>query len=176
MMDQTLISEVMQLRSQGLPDSLVTGELTKRGYPPEDISLAISHADVGSVPGAVPFQSNGATPQSDIYSRFEEIAETFDCYKFNDRSFEIRFKIRGHRVAIGVFALEQAGNGTLSLDRVLVGEEDKRRQFFDKYKLVIEGLARLNPHFQTFSFKNNIFRLNNYLFFSIFHSSCVYSF
>ncbi len=75
---------------------------------------------------------------------FEEIAETFDCYKFNDRSFEIRFKIRGHRVAIGVFALEQAGNGTLSLDRVLVGEEDKRRQFFDKYKLVIEGLARLN--------------------------------
>ena|SRR3989338_3602086 len=90
MMDQTLISEVMQLRSQGLPDSLVTGELTKRGYPPEDISLAISHADVGSVPGAVPFQSNGATPQSDIYSRFEEIAETIIDEKWDELLAEVK--------------------------------------------------------------------------------------
>ncbi|MEK6901550.1 MAG: hypothetical protein AABX37_04360 [Nanoarchaeota archaeon] len=92
MMDQTLISEVMQLRSQGLPDSLVTGELTKRGYSPEDISLAISQADVSSVSGggASSPQSNGITPQSDIYSRFEELAESIIDEKWDDLLAEVR--------------------------------------------------------------------------------------
>ncbi len=92
-MDQTLVSEVVQLRSQGLPDSLVTGELTRKGYPPEDISLAISQADLtvvsGSGQSASP-QSSGGTPQSDLYSRFEEIAEGIIDEKWDDLLAEVK--------------------------------------------------------------------------------------
>ncbi|MBI4983648.1 hypothetical protein HZC32_03315 [Candidatus Woesearchaeota archaeon] len=46
--NKLLISEVLQLREQGLTDSLIAEELKKKGYSVQQISMAISEADISS--------------------------------------------------------------------------------------------------------------------------------
>ena len=86
MIDQNLMTEVAHLREQGLPDSMVTGELTKKGYAPEDISLAISHVDTTNNAPQMP----QAGSQDDMYSRFEEIAENIIDEKWDDLIAEVK--------------------------------------------------------------------------------------
>lgn len=52
------VSDVMDLRAQGLADSFISEELKKRGYSAQQIAMALSQADGGENMGLNDFNSN----------------------------------------------------------------------------------------------------------------------
>lgn len=57
------VSDVLQLRGQGLTDNLIAEELRKRGYGPQQITMALSEADSsGGDPNYGNFPSPGNLP------------------------------------------------------------------------------------------------------------------
>jgi hypothetical protein len=107
------VSEVNQLRSQGLSDDLIKGELTKKGYTPDQLNLALSQADasmpaMGSAgPGfsSQPMPSYSSSPSSmhsaggpppvngangNIYERIEEITESIIDEKWDELLAEVK--------------------------------------------------------------------------------------
>jgi uncharacterized phage infection (PIP) family protein YhgE len=98
------VSEVLQLRQQGLTDDIIVEELSQRGYPQQQISEAIGQADQ-SAPAADSFPMPGqgyAGPQesasqpsyqedmSNVYERMEEIAESLIDEKWDDLIVEVK--------------------------------------------------------------------------------------
>ena len=89
-----LVSEVMELRSQGLPDTLVRQELQSRGYPEQQVEQAISQADtgVGMAPQsyAPSTPSYGQNADGNIYERLEEVAEGLIDEKWDELIAEVK--------------------------------------------------------------------------------------
>jgi len=100
------VSEVLQLRQQGLTDDIIVDELSQRGYNQQQISEAISQADQ-SAPAAEPAYSPGQMPSmpmqempspqpayqedmSNVYERMEEIAESLIDEKWDDLIAEVK--------------------------------------------------------------------------------------
>lgn len=103
------VSEVMQLRQQGLTDDIIIEELSQRGYQQQQISEAIAQADAGqpsgqdagygaqdmpSSPGQMPMisspQPSYQEDMSNIYERMEEIAESLIDDKWADLITEVK--------------------------------------------------------------------------------------
>ncbi len=89
-MPNGLISEVLELRSQGLSDAVVKQELQSRGYLPSQVEQALQQADVPpSYPSAAGYSSAG-TDQGNIYERIEEITENIIDEKWDDLIAEVK--------------------------------------------------------------------------------------
>ena len=104
------INEVMQLRDQGLTDSIIMDELSKKGYSHEQITKALSQADASSVSSsasmpmpppngnremdmgmsAVPPEPRRNGEMGNIYERIEEIAESMIDEKWDDLISEVK--------------------------------------------------------------------------------------
>jgi len=93
-------SEVVQLRQQGLTDSIIRDELSRKGYSHEQITQALSHADSSQPSFDMPSQSGSAQmsmPPSaqdndvgSIYERIEEITESMIDEKWDDLISEVK--------------------------------------------------------------------------------------
>lgn len=102
------VSEVLQLRQQGLTDDIIVDELSQQGYQQQQISEAIAQADAtgqgsdygaqGGMPGSMPMMpqempSTQPSYQGDvnnIYERIEEIAESMIDAKWDDLIAEVK--------------------------------------------------------------------------------------
>jgi len=101
------VSDVLQLRQQGLTDDIIIEELSQRGYPQQQISEAIAQADSSSpagygqsMPGAdqmpiMPQEMSSPQPSyqedmSNIYERMQEIAEAMIDEKWDDLIGEVK--------------------------------------------------------------------------------------
>ena len=101
------VSDVLQLRQQGLTDDIIIEELSQRGYPQQQISEAIAQADSSSpagygqsMPGAdqmpmMPLEMPSPQPSyqedmSNIYERMQEIAEAMIDEKWDDLIGEVK--------------------------------------------------------------------------------------
>ncbi|MEK6940175.1 MAG: hypothetical protein AABX31_05590 [Nanoarchaeota archaeon] len=102
------VSEVLQLRQQGLTDDIIVEELSQRGYQQQQISEAIAQADeqppaygaqdLPASPGSMPMmQPEMPSPQpsyqedmSNIYERMEAIAESLIDEKWDDLIAEVK--------------------------------------------------------------------------------------
>lgn len=92
--NSSLVSEVLQLRSQGLPDAMLVNELTQRGYLPEQVQQALSQADAPAYPEYPPEYAASppasTAPKDDLYERIEEIAETIIDEKWDELIAEVK--------------------------------------------------------------------------------------
>src|SRR3989338_10085702 len=102
------VSEVTQLRQQGLTDDIVVDELSQRGYTQQQISEAIAQADAGQGSGygmsSPPEQMSNMQPEmsmpsaqpayqedvSNIYERIEEITESMIDERWDDLIGEVK--------------------------------------------------------------------------------------
>lgn len=107
------VSEVLQLRQQGLSDDIVVDELSQRGYAQQQISEAIAMADqsgssgpsaynmpgVQAMPMAGPMPSAQEMPaqpayqdnmNNNIYERIEEITESMIDERWDDLIVEVK--------------------------------------------------------------------------------------
>ncbi len=104
------VSEVLQLRQQGLTDDIIIDELSQRGYNQQQISEAIGQADttqptdqnqgygMPNAPASGPsFAPEMSSPQpayqedmSNVYERMEEIAESLIDEKWDDLITEVK--------------------------------------------------------------------------------------
>ena len=103
------VSEVLQLRQQGLTDDIIVEELSQRGYQQQQINEAIAQADASpsesdsgygmpSSPGAMPMmpqempssQPSSQEDMSNVYERMEEIAESLIDEKWDDLIAEVK--------------------------------------------------------------------------------------
>ncbi|MFA6462065.1 MAG: hypothetical protein WCV90_07415 [Candidatus Woesearchaeota archaeon] len=106
------VSDVLQLRGQGLTDNLIAEELRKRGYVPQQITMALSEADSsGGDPGygnpfpqpgnfsqpnfssnngpMSPAPSSGATDDA-LFERIEDTVESMIDEKWDELIGEVR--------------------------------------------------------------------------------------
>ncbi len=91
MFEQDVVPQVMQMRSQGLPDNLIISELGKQGIPPEQVQGAIAQADSGaSFPPVQSSYDGMSAPAPDYAGRMEEIAEGIIDQKWNDLLKEVQ--------------------------------------------------------------------------------------
>ena len=102
--DASLMDEMMNLRSQGLTDNLILAELTQRGYPPQQVQMALSSAasEGDNFASSPPYPQSGysqpqqtpANPsdpqQGNIYERIEEIAESIIDQKWDELIVEVK--------------------------------------------------------------------------------------
>ena len=101
------VSEVLQLRQQGLTDDIIVEELSQRGYAQQQISEAIAQADASppaneqdsgyGLPTGPTFAPEMSSPHpsyqedmSNIYERMEEIAESLIDDKWDDLIAEVK--------------------------------------------------------------------------------------
>ncbi|MEK6899755.1 MAG: hypothetical protein AABX05_01395 [Nanoarchaeota archaeon] len=104
------VSEVMQLRQQGLTDDIIIDELSQKGYSQQQISDAISQSDAGQEqqPASYSMQNMPAEQMqqpmpempsqqqmlqddnSNIYERIEEITESMIDEKWDDLILEVK--------------------------------------------------------------------------------------
>lgn len=93
-----LASQIMELRTQGLPDNMVLAELQRRGYPAEQAQAALQEADSGGM-GGMDNNPQGGYPQpsgptaagdDNIYERIEEIAESLIDEKWDELLAEVK--------------------------------------------------------------------------------------
>ena len=107
------VSEVLQLRQQGLSDDIVVDELSQRGYAQQQISEAIAMADQSGAsgpstynqPGAQAMPMAGPMPSAqempaqpayqdnmnnNIYERIEEITESMIDERWDDLIAEVK--------------------------------------------------------------------------------------
>ncbi len=108
---QNPVQDVMQLRNQGLTDQLIMSELSKRGYDPSQVQMAISQIDGGysqdmpAPPSSYggyggggqqsysqpPSASSGSSAaDGNIYERIQEIAETMIDEKWDELLAEVK--------------------------------------------------------------------------------------
>ena len=107
-------NDVLQLRNQGLTDNLIAEELRKRGYNPQQITMALSEADssgdmsssfpppgsggfspnyvaqplaFGSQPGSVP---SAGGPDDAFFERMEEMVENMIDEKWDELLGEVK--------------------------------------------------------------------------------------
>jgi len=109
-----LASQVMALRSQGLADSVIVGELGQKGFSPQQVSTVLSSLDASAGPDDMPLPDNGmggssfasfgspsAQPGNSslqaggagddaLYSRIEEIAEGLIDEKWDELIGEVK--------------------------------------------------------------------------------------
>lgn len=98
------VSEVLQLRQQGLTDDIVVDELSQQGFTQQQISEAIAQADQSAPVAPESYPASGmpmmqpemSSPQpyqedrSNIYERIEEIAESMIDEKWDDLIVEVK--------------------------------------------------------------------------------------
>ena len=94
--------EVRNLRDQGLADSLINDELTRKGYPEENVSQAMSALDDMPVPTpeggssmqemdfSPPPRSVSGSNDGNIYERIEEMAESLIDEKWDELISEVK--------------------------------------------------------------------------------------
>ena len=104
---QNPVQDVIQLRNQGLTDQLIMSELSKRGYGPQQVQLAITQVDssygqeMPSAPSSYSGYSGGQSPypsapsssastEGNIYERIQEIAETMIDEKWDELLAEVK--------------------------------------------------------------------------------------
>ena len=101
--DASLTDEIMDLRGQGLTDNLILAELTQRGYPQQQVQMALSsaapqeeaYAPAPAYPQSYPSQQQASAPNSDpqqgnIYERIEEITESIIDQKWDELIVEVK--------------------------------------------------------------------------------------
>jgi phage shock protein A len=88
-MPNNLISEVLELRSQGLSDAVVKQELQSRGYLPSQVEQALQQADTPYL-SAASGSGMPAPDQGNIYERIEEITESIVDEKWDDLIAEVK--------------------------------------------------------------------------------------
>jgi len=103
--DASLTDEIMDLRGQGLTDNLILAELTQRGYPQQQVQMALSsvapaeeaYVPAPAYPQSYPQQQTSpvATQSSDaqqgnIYERIEEITESIIDQKWDELIVEVK--------------------------------------------------------------------------------------
>ncbi len=94
MVDNNLIFQVQQLRSQGLADAVIREELIQQGYDGEEVDMAV----MGSLPAeesASPSFAPSWTPppagdEGNIYERIESIAESLIDEKWDELIAEVK--------------------------------------------------------------------------------------
>ncbi len=92
-----LTAEVMQLRTQGLSDSIIMQELTQRGYNQMQVQQSIRQADSADQSATTAFAAPDAAmaapaapaPNDNIYDRIEEIAESMIDEKWDELIAEV---------------------------------------------------------------------------------------
>jgi len=102
------VSEVLQLRQQGLTDDIIVDELSQQGYTQQQINDAITQADQSAPAPAEPYPAAGPGPMfgappempapqpsyqedvSNFYERIEEIAEAMIDEKWDDLIAEVK--------------------------------------------------------------------------------------
>ena len=100
------VSEVLQLRQQGLTDDIVVDELSQQGYTQQQISEAIAQADQSAAAASESYPSSGQMPMmqqempsqqpsyqedmGNIYERIQEIAESMIDEKWDDLITEVK--------------------------------------------------------------------------------------
>jgi len=107
---QSPVQDVMQLRNQGLTDQLIMNELSKRGYDPSQVQMAISQLDSGygqemptapssygnygggqsSYPSSPASSNSSSGADGNIYERIQEIAETMIDEKWDELLAEVK--------------------------------------------------------------------------------------
>ncbi len=86
-----IAAEAIQLRQQGLPDSIIHQELQSRGYAPGQIDQALQQAESAAM--SLPTYAESAAPDTDrgnIYERIEEITESIIDEKWDDLIAEVK--------------------------------------------------------------------------------------
>lgn len=86
-------AEVQELRNQGLADTVIIDELSKRGYSPQQIQGALAQVEDSSSAMPPPMRQERYTPsgENDGFSgRLEEIAESIIDEKWEDLLSEVR--------------------------------------------------------------------------------------
>lgn len=90
---QDLSSQIGEMRSQGLSDSLIAEELKNNGYSSDQVNQAMMQVDYSPsefrVPSMAP-STPSASEGSDIYSRMEEIAENLIDEKWDQLIGEVK--------------------------------------------------------------------------------------
>lgn len=101
-MPNGIISEVLQLREQGLSDAVVKQELQSRGYLPSQVEQALQQADqpgyqgysasgmAGGMAGGMGSMPGSDQGQGNIYERIEEITESIVDEKWDDLIAEVK--------------------------------------------------------------------------------------
>src|SRR3989338_3704830 len=95
-----LVSEVLNLSSQGLTDNLIAEELKNRGYTLDQVDQALNQAvmynapDMGMPPQpmapAMPMPSRSSADDSNIYERIEQITESMIDEKWDELLAEVK--------------------------------------------------------------------------------------
>ena len=104
----SLVAEVNELRQQGLTDDFITTELSKKGYPPQQVSEALANMDLpeeSSYPPEMPpmedmnltSETRSTSPYAapaeeigNVYERIEEITESMIDEKWDDLIVEVK--------------------------------------------------------------------------------------
>ena len=93
-----LTSEIMQLRTQGLTDAIIMEELSKQGYSPDQVHMALSGLDqqnggmeqqMAPAFQSAPMQESGSN-QNGMYNRIEEITEGIVDEKWDELIKEVK--------------------------------------------------------------------------------------
>ena len=97
MLPNDLISQVLELRDQGLTDTVIMQELSKNGYSSDQITDAIFQADATLSPSfpssaSPPPRSTSSAPypEGNIYERIEEITENMIDEKWDELIAEVK--------------------------------------------------------------------------------------
>ncbi len=92
-----LTQDALQLRNQGLSDSLIMEELTRRGNSPDQVNAAISQLDVAPTQSYGSYSSYPSAPAAssqsidgNIYERIEEITENIVDEKWDELIAEVK--------------------------------------------------------------------------------------
>lgn len=88
-----VVSQILELRNQGLTDNLIQAELQRRGYPPEQVQGALQEADMPSAPDTgsyYPTAPPAGGGQDNIYERIEEITEGLIDEKWEELLAEVK--------------------------------------------------------------------------------------
>lgn len=98
--DASLADEIMDLRGQGLTDNLILAELTQKGYPQQQVQMALSSAapeesayPTQAYPQSYPQPQSPApsdASQGNIYERIEEITESIIDQKWDELIVEVK--------------------------------------------------------------------------------------
>ena len=86
------LAEVQELRGQGLADTVIIDELSKRGYSPQQIQGALAQVDDSSpvMPMSRQDQFSSSSGDDAFSGRLEEIAESIIEEKWEDLLAEVR--------------------------------------------------------------------------------------
>ncbi len=90
-------AEINELRQQGLTDEIITEELSKKGFPPEQIQQALAQTEplqtevsLSSEPGLDLPSPEPTNDMGNMYERIEEITESMSDERWDDLIIEVK--------------------------------------------------------------------------------------